>query len=65
MTQWSEETAAFRIIAILANLRRESPAVAQGEYRTLYADRDILVFERRYHQDVIVAVNRADEDDHP
>jgi cyclomaltodextrin glucanotransferase len=61
MTQWSEETPAFKIIAILARLRQESPAIAQGAYRTLYAEQDILVFERRHEQDVvIVAVNRGD-----
>jgi cyclomaltodextrin glucanotransferase len=61
MTEWSEETAAFKIIAILANLRRQSPAIAQGEYRTLSADQDILVFERRHRQEVvIVVVNRGD-----
>lgn len=29
MTQWSEETPAFKIIATLAHLRRESPAIAR------------------------------------
>jgi hypothetical protein len=62
MTQWSEETPAFKIIQILANLRQERPAIAQGDYRTLYADQDILVFERRdQHELVIVAVNRGDD----
>jgi cyclomaltodextrin glucanotransferase len=62
MTQWDEETPAFKTIQILAHLRQESPAIAQGEYRTLYADQDILAFERRYQQDVvIVAVNRGDD----
>jgi hypothetical protein len=62
MMQWNEETPAFKIIATLANLRRESPAIAQGDYRTLYADQDVLVFERRYQQEVvIVAVNRGND----
>jgi cyclomaltodextrin glucanotransferase len=62
LAQWSEETPAFKIIATLANLRQKSPAIAQGDYRTLYADQDVLVFERRYRQEVvIVAVNRGDD----
>ncbi len=62
MTEWDEETPAFKIIATLAQLRRESPAIAQGDYRTLYADQDVLVFERRYqHEVVIVAVNRGND----
>ena len=61
MTKWSEETAAFKIIANLANLHRQSPAIAPGECRTLYADQDILVFERRHRQEVvIVVVNRGE-----
>jgi glycosidase len=62
MTQWDEETPAFKIIATLAQLRRESPAIAQGDYRTLYTDPDVLVFERRYqHEVVIAAVNRGND----
>jgi len=62
MTEWSEETTAFKIIAILANLHRQSPAIAQGEYGTLYADQDNVMFERCYQQDVvIVAINRGDD----
>jgi cyclomaltodextrin glucanotransferase len=61
MTQGSEETPAFKIIRIPANSRQKSPAIAQGDYRTLYVDRDIVVFERREQQEVvIVAVNRGD-----
>lgn len=61
MTRWDEDTPAFKIIATLAHLRRESPAIAQGDYRTLYADQDVLVFERRYqHERVIIAANRGD-----
>jgi cyclomaltodextrin glucanotransferase len=60
ITQWSEETPAFKILATLARLRQESPVIAQGDYRTLYADQDLLVFERRHQQDVvIIAVNRG------
>jgi cyclomaltodextrin glucanotransferase len=61
MTQWSEETPAFKIIAILANLRNESPAIWQGTYRTIYTDQDVLVFERQHQQEtVLVAVNRGE-----
>jgi glycosidase len=60
MTQWSEDTPAFKIIGILASLREQSPAVWQGAYRTLYADDDILVFERKWGaESVLVGVNRG------
>ncbi|MBV8883412.1 MAG: hypothetical protein JO235_05350 [Chroococcidiopsidaceae cyanobacterium CP_BM_RX_35] len=60
MTRWSEDTPAFKTITTLASLRKDSPAISQGEYVTLYADQDVLVFERRYRQDVVVvAVNRG------
>src|SRR5438876_3031509 len=40
MRQWNEDMPAFKIIEVLANLRKESPAISQGEYQTIYADQD-------------------------
>jgi cyclomaltodextrin glucanotransferase len=61
MTRWEEDQPAFKIIQTLARLRRDSPAVWQGSYQSIYSDQDVLVFERQYEQDtVLVAVNRGD-----
>lgn len=60
MQRWDEDTPAFRIIQRLARLRAHSPAVWQGEYKTVYADGDVLVFERRCDDEVVlVAINRG------
>jgi cyclomaltodextrin glucanotransferase len=62
MTSWDEDTGAFKTISVLANLRKHSAAVAKGSYRTIYAQGDVLVFERIFGSDrVLVAVNRGDE----
>jgi glycosidase len=60
MTQFSEDTSNFKIIATLANLRANGSALASGSYRGLSADQDTLVFERRQGPErVLVAVNRG------
>ena len=62
LNKWDETTPAFRIISTLANLRKKSPAIWQGQYLTAYADHDILMYERVYRGEVVlVAVNRGDE----
>ncbi len=61
MKQWDENTSAFKIIKILAKLRKESAAISEGKYLTAYVDNDILMFERVYQgQVVLVAVNRGE-----
>ncbi len=61
MKQWDENTPAFKIIRTLAKLRKESRAISEGSYRTVYVDNDILMFERVYQgQIVLVAVNRGE-----
>jgi len=47
MTSWSRNTPAFTIIRVLADLRQRSKAAAAGSYNPVYADNDVLVFERR------------------
>jgi cyclomaltodextrin glucanotransferase len=60
MQRWDEDTSAFRIIQRLTKVRKESPAVWKGEYKTVYASGDVLVFERRLEDEVaLVAVNRG------
>jgi glycosidase len=61
MKQWDENTSAFKIIRTLAKLRKESPAISEGNYLTIYVDSDVLVFERVCRgQIVLVAVNRGE-----
>jgi len=60
MTSWSRNTPAFNIIRVLADLRQRSKAVAAGSYNPVYADNDVLVFERRSENEIVlVAVNRG------
>jgi cyclomaltodextrin glucanotransferase len=62
LNSWSEDTPAFKIIRILANLRKKSLAISEGAYVTAYVDKDILMFERVHRGEVVlVAVNRGDE----
>ncbi len=62
LNRWSEDTSAFKIISALARLRKDSPAVWRGAYVTVYADNDILMFERIDAGDVVlVAVNRGED----
>jgi cyclomaltodextrin glucanotransferase len=62
LSEWDESTAAFKIIKILADLRKTSPAIWQGKYVTVYVDNDILMFERVYRGEIVlVAVNRGEE----
>jgi glycosidase len=64
LNRWDECTPAFRIISALARLRARSSAISKGQYVTLYADNDVLIFERREGSDIVlVAVNRGDEKD--
>lgn len=60
LSSWSEDTPAFTIIKTLALLRKSSPAISQGSYRTVYVDNDVLLFERKEQGDVVfIAVNRG------
>ena len=60
MRSWSRNTPAFKIIRVLADLRQRSTAIAAGSYDPVYADNDVLVFERRsQNESVLVAVNRG------
>ena len=60
MLRWDETTPAFAITAKLAALRQTHAAISRGAYRQVYADRDVLVFQRCEGGDtVLVAVNRG------
>ena len=58
----SLNTPAKEIIRTLSTLRRESPALQLGEYRTLYETSEILIFERAaLSEKVIICINRNGE----
>lgn len=60
ITSWDEQTPAFKIIRALANERKHNRALYEGDYKSIYADDDLLVFERICGKDVVfVAVNRG------
>ena len=57
---WDQETLQFykKLIA----LRRESPALASGEFRMLHFDQDLVVFARVLGEEwVLVAANRSEQ----
>lgn len=61
LNRWDENTSAFAIIHVLATLRKNNPAVSKGDYVPIYADRDVLIFERvEKGSTVLVAVNRGE-----
>jgi glycosidase len=60
LNRWDETTAAFKIIKVLAELRKDHPALWKGQYVPIYSNQDILVFERISKGEVVlVAVNRG------
>src|SRR5215467_6143786 len=62
MKAWEQNTSAFRLISASAGLRKSSPAVWRGSYRTVYAKDDVLIYERIQGDDVVlIAVNRGSE----
>ena len=57
--EFDTASTAYQVIATLANLRQENNAIAFGETRILYSNDDILVYERKFYDEVVVvAVNR-------
>ncbi len=60
LNRWNQNTPAFKTIQALANLRKHNPAISKGKYVTIYASRNVLVFERIHEKEVVlVAVNRG------
>jgi cyclomaltodextrin glucanotransferase len=54
MASWDEQKPCFKLISALANERRKSHALSEGEYKTIYADGDVLVFERICEKEIVV-----------
>ena len=60
MPSFNQDTSAFRIIQALTKLRKESPAIQKGSYTQRWLNDDVLVYERRFEDDVVVvALNRG------
>lgn len=60
MPSFDETTEAFGIIKALADLRKVSPAIQKGSYTQRWVNDDILVYERKSGNDVVVvAVNKG------
>lgn len=60
MPNFNQDTDAFNIIKALANLRKISPAIQNGSYSQRWLNDDILVYERKSGNDVVVvAVNKG------
>lgn len=60
MPSFDTNTGAFAIVSRLSKLRKSSPAIQRGSYQQLWLNQDILVFERRDADDVVVvALNRG------
>jgi cyclomaltodextrin glucanotransferase len=60
LNSWNEDTPAFKIIRILANVRKKSLAISQGAYVTAYVHNDILMFERVHCGEIVlVAVKKG------
>lgn len=58
--QWDQESLEFykKLIA----MRRESPALAGGEFRILYSDQDLIIFARVLGEEwVLVSANRSEQ----
>lgn len=60
MPSFNQDTQAFKIIQVLSNLRQNSPAIQRGSYAQRWVNDDVLVYERKDGDDVvIVALNRG------
>ena len=60
MESWDREKPLYKVVAALATLRRENPAIALGSQTTRHVSVDAYVFTRRYREyRCWVAVNKA------
>ena len=62
---WSEEKQnkeLFNLYKILISIRKNNPTLIYGFYRTLYCERNILIFERDYKDEkILIALNNNDK----
>lgn len=58
-TSFDTTTDAYELISLLSGLRQENDALAYGQTNILYSDTNVMVYERKFYNDVVVvAVNR-------
>lgn len=58
-TTFDSSTKAYQLIAKLSKLRQENNALAFGQTNILYSDDNVIVYERKFYDEiVVVAVNR-------
>lgn len=56
---FNQNTTAYKLIRKLSDLRQTNDALAYGETSVLYSDDNVMVFERKFYNNVVVvAVNR-------
>lgn len=60
MRKFDRGTTAYQVLARLAALRKDSPAIRFGSQRTRHVAPEVYVYERRFHgSTVLVAINRS------
>lgn len=58
-SSFNQNTTAYKLIKEMSDLRKDSDAIAYGETNIRYSDDDVIVFERKFYDDVaLVAINR-------
>jgi glycosidase len=63
MSSYDENSKGFKLVQQLTALRKSNDALAYGTMRTLWADDDTYVFERKFGGDVVlVAINKNEKD---
>ncbi|MCA0971496.1 glycoside hydrolase family 13 protein [Halobacillus litoralis] len=66
MMPWNEEEQNLDVKAhyeALIDMRKEHPALTQGDFNTIYSEDQLMIFERSVKQEkIVVIVNRASDD---
>lgn len=58
-SSFDTDTTAYKLIGKLSELRQQNDAIAYGTTTIRYSNDDVLIYERKFYDDVIlVAINR-------
>ncbi|CQR23891.1 cyclomaltodextrin glucanotransferase [Streptococcus varani] len=58
-SSFNTNTTAYKLIRAISDLRKDNDAIAYGETNVMYSDTDVIVFERKFYDDIVlVAINR-------
>lgn len=61
MTGFDRSTTAYQIIQKLSAVQKNNPALAYGDTKERWINKDVFIYERQYGEDVVlVAVNKGD-----